>query len=208
MTTPETSLPPYFQQLPRAEAKEYLQQFVAEQPASRERLAGMLRAAGADPALTHDLSPEGLDPLWDAAQAWEVGWQEGYEPPPAPGAPPVSTPTLEALGPLDQLPSWFVHDRRQSMRYSPETLWVVDVLARHLGEVVLAEHPSLRWTLGPAKPANNVDRNYPVVGTAKAWVNPLRVVSGLVGKRLTHSMGGPTTLRELYERQTARVEDW
>lgn len=210
MTSPETPLPPYFQQLPRQEAKEFLQRFVAEIPASRDRLAGMLGAAGADPDLAHDLSPGALDPLWAAAQGWEVGWQEGYVAPPTRSSPPVSTPTMGAMGPVDRLPSWFVHDRHQSLRYSPDTLWVIDVLARHLGEVVLAEHPHLRWTLGPARPANNVDRNYPVVGTAKGWVNPIRVVSGLVERRIWGKADphAPATLRALYDRQTTSAPDW
>lgn len=210
MTFPETPLPPYFQELPRKDAKEYLERFVAELPASQDRLAGMLGAVGADPDLARDLTPEGLEPLWDAALSWDTGWQTGYAAPPTPASPPVSQPTLEALGPLGQLPSWFVHDRRQSMRYKPETLWVVDVLARHLGEVVRSQHPRLRWTLGPARPANNVDRGYPVVGSSKAWVNPIRVVSALIERGFSgHEVpGAPTTLRELYDRQTATVERW
>lgn len=210
MTMPETPLPPLFQQLPRQQAKDYLEQFVAELPASRERLEGMLGAAGADPALAHDLSPESLDALWATAQGWQVGWQRDYIPPPNTASPPISAPTLEALGPLDELPSWFVHDRVHSLRYSPQTLWVVDVLGRHLGEVVLAQHPHLRWTLGPAKPAGNIDRGYPVTGTATAWVNPLRVAAGLIGRRLSDQdvPGAPSTLRDVYDRQTATAATW
>lgn len=201
----DTPLPLYFQQLPRAEAEAYLARFVAELPASRERLAGTLASAGADPGLAHSTRPEALDQIWSTAvDHWPMRWQDDYVHPPNTATPTVNKGTLEALGPLHLLPSWFVHDRIHALRFHQDTLWVIDVLARHVGQTLVASRPSLRWAPGPARPANNIDRGCPVVGNTVTWVNPLRAVQGLVHRLITggNSYGAPPTLRECYARWT------
>lgn len=199
----DTPLPPHFQQLPRNEAKACVARLVAEMPASRDRLAGMLALAGADPELARSTRPEALDPIWTCAvDHWPMRWQSAYIPPPAIGAPAVHKGSLEALGPLHLLPSWFVHDRIHALRFHQDTLWVIDVLARHLGGTLVASRPSLYWVAGPARPAKNIDRGCPVVGNDVTWVNPFRTVQGLVGRSITGAdpLGAPTTPRALYER--------
>lgn len=205
----ETTLPPYFNQLSRADAKAYLNQFVAELPESRARLADMLTAAGKDPALASSPSPGSLEPIWEAAVgSWHLGWQEGHDH----ATDPFSRrdPPLGALGPLEGLPSWFGHDRLHYAVFAPATLWVIDVLARHLGEVIAATYAHLTWRLGPARPANNVDRNMLVVGTSRGWVEPRRLTRVLVWREIEGRSDStvPRTLLDVYERNTWYADTW
>ncbi len=183
---PEASLPPYFQRLTRKEAKAYLARFIAELPACRERLAGMLASAGADPGLAQSFDPEAIDLIWQTAVAhWPMRWQDDYVHPPNTATPPIHKGTLTALGPPHLLPSWFIHDRIHALRFHQDTLWVTDVLGRHLGEALIAWRPSLGWAPGPARPASNIDRGCPVVASPATWVNPLRAMQGLVHRQIT-----------------------
>lgn len=117
---------------------------------------------------------------------------------------------MKALGPLENLPSWFGHDRIHYMRFSPATLWVIDVLGRHLGQCLIEARPQLAWTLGPSRPANNIDRNKPVVGTASTGVSPLRAASGLAFTAITGITypGRALTLREYVDQTTGLVARW
>lgn len=151
MTIMQTDVPPLFGELSREQANAYLAQFMDEMRASRERWPACFAGAGADPSLADDTSPSALEPIWTAAtEAWDLSWQADYVPPPDTAHPAVSRPTMRALGPLEDLPSWFGHDRIHYMRFSPATLWVIDVLGRHLGQCLIEARPQLAWTLGPA----------------------------------------------------------
>src|SRR5690606_38208772 len=129
MARDKDGLPPDFPRMSKRQASAYLEGFVDELPASRARLAQMLAGAGADADLAEDVSPDSLDPIWEVAtSAWDLSWQSDYVPGPTSAHPPVRFATLEALGPLDQLPSWFRHGTTHYLRFSPTTLWVIDVL--------------------------------------------------------------------------------
>lgn len=206
-----SQLPPEFHYLPRKEARAYLTQFVEEMPASQARLGQLLDVAGADPALASDLDPARLDEIWEALrQHAPLRWQDGYIAPPDTATPAPRPPTLEALGDLAALPSWFLHDRTHFTVFSPETLWVIDVLGRHLGEVLRAQWPDLGWMLGPAKPASNFDKNKPVLGKGSTWVNPLAGVSSLVATEIggNRHASAPSSLGEMHERIAERVPHW
>lgn len=206
-----SDLPAEFHALPRKEARAYLQAFVEEMPRSRERLAQMLDFAGADTSLATDLDPSRLDEIWDAVrQHLPLRWQEGYLPPPDTATPAPRPPTLEALGDLAELPSWFLHDRSHFTVFSPGTLWVIDVLGRHLGEVLRSRWTTLDWMLGPARPASNIDKNKPVVGTGSTWVNPLAGVSSLVSTEIggNRHPSAAASLQEMYARIAARIPHW
>lgn len=204
-------LPAEFHALPRKEARAYLQTFVEEMPGSQQRLAQMLSLAGAEASLATDLNPAGLDVIWEAVRRQvPLRWQEGYLPPPDTATPAPHPPTLEALGDLTELPSWFLHDRTHFTVFSPGTIWVIDVLGRHLGEVLRSSWPTLDWMLGPARPASNIDKNKPVVGKGSTWVNPLAGVSALVSTEIggNRHPSAASSLGEMYERIAARVPHW
>lgn len=206
---PDEQLPPLFQKLSREDAKGYLTRFVAELPASSERLAGMLASAGANSGLAHQTRPEALDMVWEVAIShWPMRWQDDYVHPQTTADPTIHKGTLGALGPRHLLPSWFIGDRIHALRFHQDTLWVIDVLARFLGQTLIEWKPSLAWAPGPARPANNIDRGYPVVAGSRTWVNPLRAVQGLVHRRITgaDSFGVSFSLLATYDRWTGY--DW
>lgn len=205
------ALPAEFHALPRQEARAYLQAFVEEMPRSQQRLAQMLTFAGADTSLATDLDPARLDLTWEAVrQHVPLRWQDGYLPPPDTATPAPHPPTLQALGDLDELPSWFLHDRTHFTVFSPGTLWVIDVLGRQLGEVLRSRWSDLGWMLGPARPANNIDKNKPVVGKGSTWVNPLAGVSALVSTEIggNRHPSAAASLGEMYDRIAERIPHW
>lgn len=203
------TLPPHFHDLSKPQAEAYLQKFLAELPGSQTRLASMLTRTGTDPALAHAATPDTLHPLWEVTVAhWPLGWQEGYDYAKDPWS--RNDPTFDALGPLEELPSWFSHDRIHYSVFAPSTLWVIDLLARHLGQVVVSNSPALDWRTGPRRPANNIDRNMPVAGTAKGWIEPRRLVRVLIRRQIEghFDRNAPSTLRDLYERITWHADSW
>lgn len=211
MTDP-SDRPPLFDVLSRAEARAYLARFVRELPASQDRMADMLASSGGNPRLAQDLSPGSLDPLWETAvQRWDLSYQADYVPNAAhPMAPPLQEGTWEALAPVEQLPSWFAHDWSQFMSFSPSTLWVIDVLARHMGRVLIQNHPDLSWMIGPDRPAQNVDRSRPVVGRGRAWINTIRRTSVLVERTIwdKHPPHGSRTLGAQYQTMQDEKKGW
>lgn len=180
-------LPPDYVGMSKGQARQALEVFVEELPASRDRMARMLDGAGADPRLADDLSVEALDPLWEVAtSSWGLSWQSDYVPGPTTAHPPVSFPTLEALGPLEELPSWFRHGPTHYLRFSPDSLWVIDVLGRHLGQGLVARNPEVEWVPGPGAPRHHShEKNRPLVGSTTHWASPLSIVSGLVDRHLS-----------------------
>lgn len=208
-TSAATERPPLFDVLSRTEAKDYLARFVDELPASRARLADKLTATGGDPGLADNQDPVSLDLLWETViQGWDLSYQDDYVPNPHPAGAPLHEATWEALGPIEELPSWFAHDWGQFIRFSPDTLWTIDVLGRHLGQMLLHHHPDLGWMVGPDRPASNVDRSRPVVGKGRNWVNTFRRTSVLIARTMRGEHPPTayfTTLRGLYERMEKEV---
>lgn len=209
MVNATSPLPPHFHHLSKTQAEAYLQTFLAELPGSQARLASMLATSGADPALARATTPDALHPIWEAAVShWPLDWQEGYDYAGDPWS--RNEPPLDALGPLEELPSWFRHDRIHYSVFAPSTLWVIDVLARHLGQAVVSNFPALDWRIGPRRPAKNIDRNKPVAGTATGWIEPRRLVRVLIRRQIDarFDRDAPSTLRDLYERITWHADSW
>lgn len=162
-----------------AEARAYFRQFMSEMDASRERLADTLREQGADPGLANDLTPQSLDPIWRALSPL-LAWQEGWKPSPT----RRPRPTLEALGDLDALPSW-VPTVGGPIRFSPSTIWIIDGVGRHLGNVMVASVRGNQWDVGYNRIRAYVHQNRPVITAPDAAdMNPLGAVSVIASKTL------------------------
>lgn len=139
-----------------AQARVYFEQFMSEMDGSRDRLADTLRTQGADPALVHDFSPDSLKTIW-AAVSPLLAMFDGYtEPDPMQ---PWLESTLESLGDPSTLPSWL---RFGSPGFAPATLWIIDGVGRHLGNVIVTNVPGMRWSVGPNR-VRSAYRNWPVV---------------------------------------------
>lgn len=161
------------------QARTYFEQFMSEMNASRERLAATLRERGVDPELLHDLSPQSLDPMWRALTPL-LAWQDGWEPSPS-GLP---RPTLEALGDLDALPSW-VATVGGPIQFSPSTIWIIDGVGRHLGNVMSASVPGTQWSVGHHRIRAYVHQNKPVITAPEtADLDPFEMVSVIASKTL------------------------
>ena len=162
-----------------AQARAYFEQFMGEMDASRERLAHTLREQGADPGLASDLTPQSLDPIWQALSPL-LAWQDGWEPSPS-GLP---RPTLEALGNLDALPSW-LDPIGGPIEFSPSTIWMIDGVGRHLGNVMVASVPGSQWSVGRHRIRAYVHQNKPVITAPEtADMNPFERVSIIASKTL------------------------
>jgi hypothetical protein len=187
-----------FMSMRRNQAEAYLQVFLDEMPASRARLAGLLHAGGANPAVAEDRTPASLDIVWSALRPG-FAWAPGYTP--APLGAPAPPPDRAALGPAEGLPSWFPLDLHPSYaNFSAATLWAVDAMGRHLGEVVIAQVPGTAWTVGRSAAKSHIHQNKPVVAGPGAELNPIWTVSTLVGHALRDCapQGAPQSLGELY----------
>lgn len=162
-----------------SQARAYFEQFMSEMNESRERLAATLQEQGADPGLVYDLTPQSLDPMWRALTP-VLAWQNGWEPNPS-GLP---RPTLEALGDLDALPSW-VATVGGPIQFSPPTIWIIDGVGRHLGNVMSASVPGTRWSIGHHRIRAYVHQNMPVITAPEtADLDPFEMVSVIASKTL------------------------
>ncbi len=187
-----------FVSMRRNQAEAYLQAFLDEMPASRARLAGLLQAGGANPAAAEDRTPASLDVVWSALRPG-FAWAPGYAP--APLGAPAPPPDRTALGPAEGLPSWFPLDLHPSYAtFSPATLWAVDAMGRHLGEVVIAQVPGTAWAAGRSAGKSYLHQNKPVVAGLAAELNPIWTVSTVVGHALRDwaPQGASRSLAELY----------
>lgn len=145
----------------RRQAGDYLNQFLSEMPASRERFAAALERHGASPHLAEDTSPSSLLPVWEALSP-SLAWQDDYRPDPPTRADILRW--IEELGDLDALPSWLFEDSA-AISLSPDTIWLVDGLGRHLGNVLSAQVPNMRWAVGRHRNRNYVYQNHPIITT-------------------------------------------
>lgn len=190
-----------FVSMSKAEAKEYLEQFLREMPSALERLRSQSSVTGG-PEL--DGSVASLDELW----AWALPrfqWREGYVPP-ALGQPGARI-SADQLEPADDLPSWFHHPSAAGYaRYSVETIWLVDGLARYLGELVVANVPGAGWRVGNARRKGYLFQNQPVVGGLGGdEQSPLHTCGILVGRALRpESVPGVQSPRDAYLSWTSR----
>lgn len=87
---------------------------------------------------------------------------------------------------------------------SPSTLWIVDGVGRHLGNVMVATVHGMRWNLGPNRVRSNY-RNQPVVTDRDGEDhNPLEGVTVVASRNLEGlSNNGPDSPRDYYEMRAA-----
>lgn len=93
-------------------------------------------------------------------------------------------PTLEALGDLDALPSWLATIGGR-IEFSPSTIWIIDGVGRHLGNVMVASVPGSQWSVGHHRIRAYVHQNRPVITAPEtADLDPFGVVSTIASKTL------------------------
>lgn len=195
MSIDRRTIVPIFHTLSRREAQSYLDQFLAEMPAGAARLAETLQDQGADSALVSDFAPSSLSNVW-VAVAPLFSWQDLYQPanPPerwSPAAP------VEGLGDLSALPSWFTTSTGYGLEhFSPHTLWLIDGVARHLGNV-LAHTNGWVWKVGSGR-SGDVFHNQPVIAGPLNEHSPLMSTAVIVSRHLKGGEGRDTLL-ETYE---------
>ena len=188
-------LVPIFHTLSRREAQSYLDYFLAEMPACAGRLAETLRGQAADPALVRDFDPSSLNKIWEAVASL-VGWQDLYQPasPPERWSPVAP---VEGLGDPNALPSWFTTSTAYGLEhFSPRTLWVIDGVARHLGNV-LAHTEGWEWKVGRGR-SGYVFQNHPVIAGPLNEHSPLMSMAVIVSRHLKGGEGADTLL-ETYQ---------
>lgn len=188
-----------FVQLTRSEAKAFLDQFLAETPQALDRLRELAASSGGPRAEELDLTAASLDPLWTWA-APRLSWRDGYTPPP-PGD-PGGRIAPDALEPEDQLPSWFDPVVPGWARWSAASLWLIDGLARYLGETLVAEVPKATWTAGHARAKGYQYENHPVVTGLPADDSEPMASVAIIASRVLLPTPGPSTLRDLYDAWT------
>jgi hypothetical protein len=187
-----------FPSLTRKEAQAYLGKFLAEMPASASRLTATLDDVGADTYLAGSFAAASLDDLWRSVMP-VLGWQDRYQPADPPTRLSPSSP-IEGLGDLGDLPSWFTTSTGYGLeRFSPRTLWVMDGVARHLGNVLVHTH-GWEWRVGRGR-KGYVFQNQPVIAGPTNEFSPLMSLSVLVGRHLKGDEQ-PGALRETYENWT------
>lgn len=191
----------YFE-MTRAEADDYLAVFLTEMPASRRRLADTLAQHGADPGLADEFTPASLDPIWNALTPL-FAWQDLYLPP-DPMTQPSAVAPLEGLGDLTELPSWFTDKGGYGLEhFSPRTLWLIDGIARHLGNV-LVEHDNFAWAVGHGPQRGNAHyayQNQPIVlgkGHGNDW-STLMSSAVLISRELDGRSLSDAPLKDMYE---------
>jgi hypothetical protein len=188
-----------FVEMSRAEGKAFLDRFLRETPEQLERLRELAAATGGPRPEELDLTPASLTPLWTWAMP-RLRWRSGYTPPPL-GEPGGRVPP-EALEPEDQLPSWFDAGIPGWARWSADSLWLIDGLARYLGETLIAHVPRAKWVAGHARTKGYMYQNHPVVtGLPTDDSEPMDSV-GVIAARELLQLPGPNTLRDTYDAWT------
>jgi hypothetical protein len=188
-----------FVRLSRGEAKAFLLRFVSETPERLEQLRELVTVAGGPEADALDLTPASLDPLWRWA-APQLSWRDGYVPPP-PGEPGTRV-ALDGIEPEDLLPSWFDPHVPGWARWSATSLWLIDGIARYLGETLVAQVPRARWAVGHSRTRGYMYQNHPVVtGLPLDEAQPMASVA-IIASRVLLPTPGPRTPRDLYDAWT------
>jgi hypothetical protein len=169
-----------YAQMSRKEAEAFLTEFLDEMPESRRRLAETLEQQRCDPSIVEVFTPESLVPKWDCLLPL-FSWQSMYVPPAPPHRLYPLTP-LEGVGNLDELPSWFATGEGLE-QFSPETLWIIDGVGRHFGNVMV-QAQGWSWAVGHGPLPGFIYENQPVLlGRDDAW-SPLMTTAILVARNL------------------------
>lgn len=193
-----------FVNMSKAEAAAYLGQFLDEMPAAMERLRHECSATNGPAPDSLDGTPSSLAELWRWAVP-RMSWREGYVPPPL--GQPGRRLTAADLEPADELPSWFHHPSAAGYeRFSADSLWLLDGLARYLGEAVVAAVPGARWSVGSARRKGYMFQNQPVVGgLAGDEQSPLHTCGVLLGRALrAEPVAGVQSPADVFQSWTTR----
>lgn len=183
------------------EAKAFLASFLETTPQRLKELRQQSSTQGGPPPEVLDLTPASLEPLWSWAHP-RLSWREGYQPRPwGQSGPRVP---VEGMEPLGELPAWFDPALSRWSAFSASSLWLIDGLARYLGQCLLEHVPGARWEVGKAR-KGYVYQNHPViVGLPLSDpAQPMWSVSIIAGRALQPSPG-PSTLMDLYTVWTNR----
>lgn len=186
-----------FVSMTSAEAATYLDGFLTEMGPSLSRFA-----TSTDCELT--CSPESLDQIWHAVRP-KLTWRVDFTPP-ARGEPGPRI-ALEQLEPPEDLPSWFHHPSGAGYaRFSAETLWLIDGVARYLGETFI-RNVGARWGSGNAPLEGYVYQNQPVlIGVTAEPLSPMQTCAVIVARALrSRPTHGPQSLAEVYDAWCAQV---
>lgn len=182
-----------FHTMTAREAKEFLARFVEQNPQRLAELRVQCAASGGPAPEVLDLSPRSLGPLWEWARP-QLSWREGYVPPlndlHGPRGP------VGELEPFDQLPEWF-DPLLGGWVFSAPTLWLIDGMARYLGEALTHNVPGSHWRAGRERIKSYAYQNHPVVDLPTGAREPLWSVSIITRRALSPSFG-PSTLTDLY----------
>ncbi|TIC87461.1 hypothetical protein E8D34_10065 [Nocardioides sp. GY 10113] len=194
-----------FVAMTRTEARSYLERFLAETPDRLAWLADLSAGAGGPKASDLDFSVESVDALWEWAVP-RLAWRTGYQPPTSAAdvRPRFNPNYLE--GPAE-LPSWFRHPSGVGLaRFSADTLWLIDALARYVGEVAIRCIPGSRWASGSTRPKGNMVANQPVLAGSLDEASPIHACVEAVDRTLSPLLE-PETLGEIlmYWRSTAQA---
>lgn len=186
---------PSFPSLSRREAQAYLDEYLTEMPPSATRLAHTLEEQAVDSSLASNFSPSSLNSLWQAV-APLVAWQDLYQPASPPERWSPIAP-LEGLGDLSALPSWFTTTTVYGLEhFSPPTLWIIDGVARHLGNVLMHTEGWV-WKVGRGR-SGYIFQNQPVIAGPLNEHSPLMSMAVIVSRHLKGEEG-PGTLLATYE---------
>ena len=178
-----------------AEAKGFLASFLDQTPQRLADLRDQCASQGGPAPHMLDLSAESLDPLWAWAKP-RLSWREGYQPGQSWDQPASKIP-CEDIEPLEALPDWYDYDRGD-WEFSASTLWLIDGLARYLGECFPHNIPGTRWKVGKNRHKRYIYQNQPVItGLAVDDSQPMAGVTILTSRALNPSRG-PSTLTDLY----------
>ena len=189
-----------WKELSHDEAAAYLKQFLLEQPARLEELASLSQSTGGPSRTELDYGPESLVPLWRWARK-RMSWHEGYVPNPIPTMPATRRPTGDELAPLSQLPSWVGAEPTTHGTFSPDTLWLIDMVARYFAEVLLRANPRAEWRVGNSRIKGYAEQNRPVLSWSGGELSPLNLITVLTSRELKGDLESPggEALRRLFD---------
>ncbi|MFI7601033.1 hypothetical protein [Actinoplanes sp. NPDC049681] len=110
----------------------------------------------------------GLPPLWAWARV-RVAWRHAGE-------------AVDE----SRLPTWFPDPRGIGFeRFSDETIWLIDAIARYWAEVLLAGGPpDVRWGTGRSRVTGYLDQNVPVLLGFGDDLPPIRIIGSTASNAL------------------------
>lgn len=187
-----------FATMSKAEARAFLDEFLSDMPARMEWLTRLCEVTGGPKEAELDHSASSLNTLW-AWAAPRFAWRPGYLPPRSPEElePQFNPDDLEDPG---DLPAWFHHPSGLGLaRLSADTLWLIDALARYLGESAVRSISDTRWASGATRPKGNMLANQPILAGFLDEESPILVCLGMAFRVLAPGMDALAPLGEILE---------